>query len=394
MQSLIWLGLFLFMPVLHANEEALTDHHKKGLSYLQQGDYERAIQSFSQELNPPVAFEIQSLLKSRLSQAMRFKFTPTVEENFTLYESNHVLKYYDKARRDYNKALNQDTDSMALDTLYRKAADIVNEQGKEHLNAQKLDLAHKSFHLALAFYPGFAKAYNNLGIMEYEKGKRAKISGGYDAQHYYMPFNQAVQWYNRAISLDSTVSGFYVNRGIIFSDLKNGYSATSATQDFDKAIQLDPLSTSAYINRGIFHNLQGQGELAIHYLNKALELLQQSPKRSLNHDIDMVAIAYYNRGLAYDNLRQWESAIADYQSALQTPMLSSLPPEKGVINFIRRTFITTPTLLNWITIDSGDFRHDFKLVVERSLKKAQKAQDKAQQKPNRFFSFCARVFSG
>ena len=334
-QTKLYIGLVFFIfyvPVLHANKEQevnkKTDTAKGGFfEHLHKGDYDRAIQIVTQDFGPTeVAEETQSLLKARIIQALKLADSMRIQSDHRgdksiLYRqhaiSQYVLQQNDKSLEEYKSALERDPNSKDFDTLYQKAADIVNEQGKARLKAGELDKAYESFSLVLAFYPGFAKAYNNVGLIIMAQGRIAVIQWYHsDSESYTLLFRQAVQWYDRAILLDPTESAFYVNRGIAFSELKDVYRAT---KDFDKAISLDPLSISAYVNRGVFLSRQRQGELALADLNKALELLQKSPEKSLNQNNGELAHIYYNRAGVYSKLGQWELAIADYQSALRTP---------------------------------------------------------------------------
>ena len=395
----IWLAFFIFyVPVLHAQQDPLSQKDplsdttiKEGaLERLHQGDYEQAILIFTQDFNPNlVAFETQSLLKSRIIEVLRGGSVDTIK--WDRHREKQLLSHHQKALEDYNSALKRDSHSQAFDTLYKQSAYIINEQGKEHLEAGRLIKAYNRFHLALAFHPGFAKAYNNLGLVSMEQAQLDVISRQDGSQADYYWTRQAVQWHSQAILLDSTVSTFYVNRGIAVLELRNVYWAT---QDFDQAIKLDPLSFSAYGNRGIFYLEQGQPALALRDLNKALELLQKNPEIRLNSNKSPTALIYLHRGLAHHKLKQWESAIEDYQSALNTPFLSSLSPKKGIIKFINRRFFYTPFIRFILAdTDSAVAKYDTKVWIERNIRKAQKAKAKALQKPNRFYSLCARLFS-
>ena len=393
--------VFFIGSVLYASEESLVGSPNQiveskqhaslplelvsALSHLERGDYERAIQGFMPDLNSSsLAFEIQSLLKARLVDFLNTAGLVGFNNNHN-NKTEHLLNYYEKALEEYNSALKQDKASLSFDTLYRKAGDIVNEQGKKHLKAERLDMAYKSFQLALAFYPGFAKAYNNSALVIAQKS----MLENENENIHRIRLHQALHWHNRAIHLDSTVSAFYANRGIALLELGALYRAS---QDFDRAIQLDPLSISAYGNRGSFYARQGQSALALRDLNKTIELIQKSPLAT-NSDYSALAITYYNRGMAYYNLRQWGYAIEDFQSALRSPFLSSPPPEQGIIKF-RSLFFYIPSYDMIMAYTGSDYlKYDTKVVVEKHLRRAKKAQNKANQKPNRFFSFCARVFS-
>ena len=78
-----------------------------------------------------------------------------------------------------------------------------------------------------------------------------------------------------------------------------------AVTNFTKAIQIDPNDAMAYYNRGVAYADQKQYDRAIADYGKAIQI---DPN---------YANAYNNRGIAYKNLKQYERAISDYGKAIQ-----------------------------------------------------------------------------
>ena len=78
-----------------------------------------------------------------------------------------------------------------------------------------------------------------------------------------------------------------------------------AISDYTKALEINPRDALAYYNRGIAYNKKGRHDEAISDFNKALEI---NPRD---------AWAYYNRGIAYDNKGEYDQAISDYTKALE-----------------------------------------------------------------------------
>jgi len=74
----------------------------------------------------------------------------------------------------------------------------------------------------------------------------------------------------------------------------------SRSLNYDEVIRLDPLNVDAYYNRGIAYSRLGQYEQAIEDYDKAIRL-----------DPQYVGI-YWDRGIAYSRLGQYERAIDDY----------------------------------------------------------------------------------
>jgi len=78
-----------------------------------------------------------------------------------------------------------------------------------------------------------------------------------------------------------------------------------AIDDYTRAIELDPKDTKAYYNRGLAYSNLRQYQKAIDDYTRTIEL---DPK---------LAIAYYNRGTVYDELRQYQKAIDDYTRTIE-----------------------------------------------------------------------------
>ena len=78
-----------------------------------------------------------------------------------------------------------------------------------------------------------------------------------------------------------------------------------AIQDYDMAIQLDPNDAMAYANRGIAYDELGEDQLAIHDFDKAIQLNPNYTK------------AYFERGSAYNKQGEWELAIQDFGDVIR-----------------------------------------------------------------------------
>ena len=78
-----------------------------------------------------------------------------------------------------------------------------------------------------------------------------------------------------------------------------------AIEYLNNAIKLQPDYARAYYNRGLAYDDLGQYQRAIVDYNEVIHL---KPKN---------AVAYHNRGLAYDNLGQHQRAIEDYNEAMR-----------------------------------------------------------------------------
>jgi tetratricopeptide (TPR) repeat protein len=92
---------------------------------------------------------------------------------------------------------------------------------------------------------------------------------------------------------------------------EKGYSSgisgnhSYAINAFSKAIELNPILAVAFNDRGVAYNKLGNNKQAIDDYNKAIEL---NP---------ILANAYYNRGVYYNNLGNNNQAIDDYNKAIE-----------------------------------------------------------------------------
>jgi tetratricopeptide (TPR) repeat protein len=105
---------------------------------------------------------------------------------------------------------------------------------------------------------------------------------------------------------DKSLTGFdragtLVNRGILY--LFAGKSAL-AVRDFDDAIALDPLQAEAWLDKAVALVNAGNSGAALDLADRALKLRTQKP-----------ALAYYVRGLAYEQQGQLRAAYASLQTA-------------------------------------------------------------------------------
>ncbi len=80
---------------------------------------------------------------------------------------------------------------------------------------------------------------------------------------------------------------------------------STAIINFTKASEIDPKYAIAYYNRGIAYNSLKKYPEALADYTKAIEL---DPKN---------VHAFYNRGVAYNALKKYEEALADYTKAIE-----------------------------------------------------------------------------
>jgi len=143
----------------------------------------------------------------------------------------------------------------------------------------------------------FRKATNELTAIEWNK----KALLLYVNRKYTDP-DRALEYLNKAISLDPTSVYSYVNRGIAWHDKGD---VDRALKDFSKAIALKPDLVQAYNNRGIIWYIKNDYGRAIKDFNKGIEI---NPK---------FYGPYLNRGLVWTLKGDFGRAIDDLTEAIQ-----------------------------------------------------------------------------
>ena len=113
-------------------------------------------------------------------------------------------------------------------------------------------------------------------------------------------FDNAIEAYTSAITLNPSLSKSFNNRGCVY--LHRG-QIEKAIKDFDAAISLDSNDAEYYYNRGLAHGNKNQHDQAINDFDKTIAI-------NINH-----AKAYKNRGVAYFLKGINNNAAKDFQIA-------------------------------------------------------------------------------
>lgn len=113
---------------------------------------------------------------------------------------------------------------------------------------------------------------------------------------------------------------FYSIRGTILIYFQD---YTDAIKDYSQALQLNPNYTPAYYARGFAYDQLGQSKAAIKDYQQVLGINPQEiqPKEFRGYppssDATTLAIAYYFRGMARAQLKDFQGAIAELDQAIQ-----------------------------------------------------------------------------
>ncbi len=249
---------------------------------------------------------------------------------------------FDGAIEKYNKALN----------IYSPYEVAYYNRGRAYLEKRQFPKALADFDAAIKLKPDYAEAYVGRGDA-YRLSPVPLSSHGNNAPTRELPMAEAD--YSRAIEIDPKLSDAYTRRGKVLAE--QGKSDKAVT-DYDHAIELSPNDSDALLWRGEARSMSGDYDRAFADFNQALTL-----KQSLKQDISDVYIkrgnaylrrkgpgdneqainqytqalgetlydpeVYFNRGVAYQNIRQDQLAVADYQKAFT---LSQGKPEYSAIS--------------------------------------------------------------
>jgi len=160
------------------------------------------------------------------------------------------------------------------------------------------DRAMLDFQQAITLKPQ-ASTYNSIGKLYFDKGDTSN----------------ALLFYNKAISLDSTIAEILINRAVVFG--ANG-KYDIALRDFNKGLALEPTNVNGYLNRSLLFTITGQYEKAIADHTACLNL------DSSNTEL------YYERGDCKLGLKRYQEAIQDISIAIQRSPKAIYYQERGI----------------------------------------------------------------
>lgn len=171
----------------------------------------------------------------------------------------------------------------------------------------------------------FEKGYKTQGTSDCDKAIEYYTKAIEVDNAYFLPYLQrGTCYYNNKKDYDTALKDFskamelhpqkdtervraLANRGSAFAAKDK---CDAAIKDFNEAIEINPGYAFAYLKRGdCYQNYKKDYESAIKDYSKALELFPQTDTQK--------AIAFYNRGLAFQTKEEWESAIEDYNKAIE-----------------------------------------------------------------------------
>jgi tetratricopeptide (TPR) repeat protein len=221
-------------------------YSNRGMAYLEQGEYEKAIADCTKALAIQPDYHLAYynrgkayLLGGSLSLAMAdlnrtIVIAPKYAEAYALRgEIFSVQGDLAPAISDYSTAidLNPEMYEVYLNRgiAYKESGDYVR--------------AIEDYNRTLALVPDSPEAFNSRGV----------------ANRYLGRLEQALADYSRSIALNPQFALAYCNRGIVHKEMKNYELAVA---DFNRATALSPDLIKAYLEAGYCYRLLGRSDLA------------------------------------------------------------------------------------------------------------------------------------
>uniref|UniRef100_A0A8C5KL03 Tetratricopeptide repeat domain 6 n=1 Tax=Jaculus jaculus TaxID=51337 RepID=A0A8C5KL03_JACJA len=296
-------------------------------------------------------------------------------EGLRAYLYRGVLKYYNKCYKlaviDLTTAVNMNKNSYIA--FYNRAMC--------YTKIRELQKALMDFGTVLLLDPGETVMLNtfiNRGLIYNELGqygfaledfKQGALISQTNVSHFQATaichhrineFEEAVDFFTRAIKINSCFLDAYIGRGNSYMEYENNRATKLAQKDFVKALHLNPTSSKARISLG--YNLQAQGKFQkawthftiavevdpksyLAFEGRSVVCLQMSNHFAAMQDmntalkINTTAEFLTNRGVIHEFMGQQQNAMKDYQAAISLdPTYSLAYFNAGNIYFHHRQF--------------------------------------------------------
>jgi len=334
-----------------ATQQPLNDFLKRGITFAVRGDYEIAIEDFTEALKlqpnngniyalrgrtyvAKASKEVTSVADdfSEITVSAYGTLTPKQTEDYEQaisdftkaikLEPKNAVNYRENARvydckKNYDKAIADYSQAIRLDPNDAKA---YSGRGEAYYNKGDQDKAIADFNQAIRLNPNYSEAYCNLGAVYYNKGdydkaiaylnQAIRLNPDYSKAYYgrgdsYLnksDYNKGIADLNQAIRLDPNYAEAYHRRGEVYR-IKGDYD--KAIADYSQAIRLNPNYAGAYGGRGDAYRNKGDYDKGITDFNQAIRLDQND------------AWVYNRRGMLYYNKGDYDKAIADFSQAIR-----------------------------------------------------------------------------
>lgn len=318
------LAIFIILSVLSC-ASALADQYDytyqlymksigEGLQYLQDNQYEDAINSFWEAIyalpeKPDAYINMASvyLERSEPETAMRFLIRAKdampagyVKENILLYNlglCSYMLGNYHSAIDYYSQAFGVSVDfgeaAYGLGLSYlktnqpQKSFDSITKAKEIFLRSGQMDFVRRADDTLAVIKRDYGIPAEPVKIVE----EIIKPVPG-DAQSYYKKgigylkyenYSQAIEHFREALKIDPTFTKAYINLGSTYGKMGR---YKEALREYKRATKYDKTNPKIYYNIAMVYVATGNERKAHHYLQKAKELCLESGDMDLLGKID------------------------------------------------------------------------------------------------------------
>jgi tetratricopeptide (TPR) repeat protein len=265
----------LWKAALRTNPDSVLAYNQLGLIELDQKEYSAAMSHFREALRrePDHVTTHLNIARAALAAGEIDKARMRFQEALTLAPDNPDVHFglagvlaslhdTDGAISEYNKVLQSRPDHfLAMSNL-----------GLLYADRGDYDKAMAQYESALRINPNFSVAYINMANLLFERG----VSGSDQSS-----IQRAAEMLEKAVALDPTNYGAYLNAGAMVTRLAQGYAADDeerknllqqADRFFRKAVSLQPNSAEAHANLAVVLMLNQRMQDAVYEWGKAAEL--------------------------------------------------------------------------------------------------------------------------
>lgn len=330
-------------------------YYHRGNAYFDLGKYEKAFNDHKKAVQLDSTITIygwdskarELRMNNQNKEAIRF-FNMAIQLNpkdpFNYNERGDIyfeLKFIEKAFQDYNMAIKRAPKNSRPYTA----------RGIQYMELKKYSKALTDFNKAISLEPSRGYRYRGnyyMHFANYDKAfsdhkksveidstEREFISDRWGIEGSILIINEnyklALKVINNAIFFEPNNTSHLSKRGRIYQRLEN-YDL--AFKDYNKAISIEPEDDLHYSWRASLLKELGRYEQAIQDLNMEIEILNKESalsfdkayfnnKKNIKTEeekrkiaVKSLSYAYYNRGNLYSDLKQYELALKDFNSAI------------------------------------------------------------------------------
>jgi tetratricopeptide (TPR) repeat protein len=237
----------VFITLIQREPLNATNYFYYGQNFIEQEDLDSARIIFQKgtEIDAKNPLNLIGLGEALLNDAK-------VSESNMKYEK--ALKAYSELKAEYDRSANK-TEEMrtAVQIALTNSEKVRTESEQEKV---KIDQANVNFEKALVL----TGAKNSVAFIAYARALTSSKNKFLE---------KAMEYIDKAISLDSRSVDAYIVKGDIYTEKNLG---SDAAVNYNKALDIDKISTEAILRKGILYRRTTSYDVAIETLNEAIKI--------------------------------------------------------------------------------------------------------------------------